>query len=389
MRTYEKTHPWITFTLDLSKITTKSWLLMGQAESKCNHVSKLLSVMPAFKERLHGITLRKGALSTTAIEGYVLSEQQAEDLLEKGIELPPSKQYLGQAVRNIVEACNIIGHAILADENYKFSAEDLQNFNEIVLYNLPLSEEVTPGKLRGHRVSVKQYPGAPPEDLNYLLNTLCQWLETGFVAPDKSMGFAFAILQAIVAHIYMAWIHPFGDGNGRTARLLELLIQLRAGIPSSAAHLLSNHYNDTRSEYNRHLNLSSRQEGNGLYPFIEYALQGLVDGLEEQIKLIEDRQLFARWLHYVYDRFQNQPDTPSANRRLQLALDISWAGLEGIAHVTEKISETYSNLSTRTIRRDIRHLEKMNLIVEDASGYRPRLESLVEPLPSRNLDRFR
>lgn len=389
MRTYEKTHPWIRFSLDLSKITTKSWLLLGQAESKCNHVSKLLSVMPAFKDRLHGITLRKGALSTTAIEGYVLSEQEAEDLLEREIELPPSKEYIGQAVRNVVEACNVIGHAMLADKNYQFRAEDLQNFNEIVLFNLPLSEEVTPGKLRDHRVSVKQYPGAPPEDLNYLLNTLCKWLTTGFVAQDKGMCFSFGILQAIVAHIYMAWIHPFGDGNGRTARLLELCIQLRAGIPSSAAHLLSNHYNDTRTEYYRHLNLSSRQEGDGLYPFIEYALQGLVDGLDEQIKFIESYGHYARWEHFVYDRFQTQPDTPAANRRFQLALDISWAGLEGIAHVSENISETYSNLSTRTFRRDVRHLEKMKLIVEDASGYRPRFESLFEPLPSRNLDRFR
>lgn len=288
-----------------------------------------------------------------------------------------------------MEACNIIGAAMVADKNYQISAEDLQNFNEIVLFNLPLSEEVTPGKLRSHRVSVKQYSGAPPEDLSYLLNTLCQWLKTGFVAPDKGMHFAFGILQAIIAHIYIAWIHPFGDGNGRTARLLELCIQLRAGIPSSAAHLLSNHYNDTRSEYYRRLNLSSRREGNGLYPFIEYALQGLVDGIDEQIKLIESHQLLARWLHFVYDRFQNQPDTPSANRRLQLALDISWAGLEGIPHVSEKIEETYANLSTRTFRRDIRHLEKMNLIVEDTSGYRPRFESLFEPLPSRNLDRFR
>ncbi len=38
----------------------------------------------------------------------------------------------------------------------------------------------------------------------------------------------------------MAWIHPFGDGNGRTARLLEFLILARCGmVPLPAAHLLS------------------------------------------------------------------------------------------------------------------------------------------------------
>ena len=31
-------------------------------------------------------------------------------------------------------------------------------------------------------------------------------------------------MSALLAHLYIAWIHPFADGNGRTARLLEYLI---------------------------------------------------------------------------------------------------------------------------------------------------------------------
>jgi len=41
-------------------------------------------------------------------------------------------------------------------------------------------------------------------------------------------------------------IHPFGDSNGRTARLIEFYILLRAGLPDMVSHILSNHYNDTR-----------------------------------------------------------------------------------------------------------------------------------------------
>src|SRR5680860_933902 len=60
-----------------------------------------------------------------------------------------------------------------------------------------------------------------------------------------------AIVKAIVAHLYLAWIHPFGDGNGRTARLVELQILLAAGFPVPACQLLSSHYNQTRAEYYR------------------------------------------------------------------------------------------------------------------------------------------
>jgi Fic family protein len=60
-----------------------------------------------------------------------------------------------------------------------------------------------------------------------------------------------ALMKAILTHLYIAWIHPFGDGNGRTARLAELQILLAAGMPMPASHLLSNHYNTTRTDLYR------------------------------------------------------------------------------------------------------------------------------------------
>ena len=74
-------------------------------------------------------------------------------------------------------------------------------------------------------------------------------------------SFQDPVIQAIVAHVYIAMIHPFGDGNGRTARLIEFYILLRAGLPDMASHILSNHYNDTRQEYYRRLDQMRPGEG--------------------------------------------------------------------------------------------------------------------------------
>jgi hypothetical protein len=79
------------------------------------------------------------------------------------------------------------------------------------------------------------------------------------------MDAVYAILKAMVAHLYLAWTHPFGDGNGRTARLIEFHILLSAGVPSPAAHLFSNHYNQTRAEYYRQLDRASKSGG---HPFL-------------------------------------------------------------------------------------------------------------------------
>src|SRR5258708_25331431 len=96
------------------------------------------------------------------------------------------------------------------------------------------------------------------------------------------MKIIYGIIRAVIAHLYLAWIHPFGDGNGRTARLIEYRILLACGVPSPAVHLLSNHYNLTRTEYYRQLDRASGSKGEYI-PFVEYAVQGFVDGLRQQL----------------------------------------------------------------------------------------------------------
>jgi len=64
-----------------------------------------------------------------------------------------------------------------------------------------------------------------------LLERLCVWLESADFTPQPGLELVYAILKAIVAHVYLAWIHPFGDGSGRTARLMEFQILMVAGVP--------------------------------------------------------------------------------------------------------------------------------------------------------------
>ena len=114
-----------------------------------------------------------------------------------------------------------------------------------------------------------------------------------------------AILKAMLTHLYLLWIHPFGDGNGRTARLLEYQLLLSARMPDPVTHLLSNHYNETRSEYYRRLNEASRVS-NGVMNFLVYALQGFVDGLTEQVNTIKDQIRKDVWTNYVHRQFQGR-----------------------------------------------------------------------------------
>ena len=116
MQTYLKTHPWIKFHLDLTNIDYKTWLLLGEAQSKCNHISEV-PLLPEIADYLHQIFLAKGILATTAIEGNTLSEEEVMQRIAGNLKLPPSKEYLGQEIDNILAACNDIGNRVLSGES--------------------------------------------------------------------------------------------------------------------------------------------------------------------------------------------------------------------------------------------------------------------------------
>lgn len=387
MRTFERTHPWISFRIDLRKAAPALWLLLGEAASKCEHIAGV-PLRPSVALSLHQLYLAKGALATTAIEGNTLTEKEVLAHLQGKLKLPPSKEYLGQEVDNIVAACNGIGERLRKDDA-PLTPERVCEFNRQILEKLSLDEGVVPGQVRTHSVVVGNvYRGAPAEDCNLLLGRLCEWLVSGDFAAPAGMEMVYAILKALVAHVYMAWIHPFGDGNGRTARLVEYQILLSAGVPTPAAHLLSNHYNQTRTEYYRQLDRASKSGGE-LAPFLEYAARGFVDGLREQLRVIREQEWDVTWRSYVHERFRDHAGT-NAKRQRDLVLDLSMArepvAVGKITELTPRLAKTYAGISTKTLQRDLAAVEEMELIERNPEGVRARRELILAFLPWRRTE---
>ncbi|MGI8820255.1 MAG: Fic family protein [Chthoniobacterales bacterium] len=385
MRTFERTHPWISFRFDLSKAHPEFWLDLGEAASKCEHLARVL-LRPATGARLHQLYLAKGAAATTAIEGNTLSEAEVLQAVEGRLTVPPSKEYLKQEVENIISACNAIGQHIATGTLPALTPEQIEDYNRQVLHALPLEDGVAAGEIRHHSVAVGGvYRGAPAEDCAVLQERLCEWLAGPDFAPLPGRGTVYAILKAAVAHLYLAWIHPFGDGNGRTARLLEFHILLSAGVPSPAAHLLSNHYNQTRSEYYRQLDFASKSGGD-ILPFLRYAVGGFVDGLRLQLEFIWEQQWDVFWRDLVHQRFQ-QKTSPSDTRQRHLAIDLAARdGLVPIAQLKEltpRLARAYTTKTPKTVQRDLNKLTEMGLVVREGRSVRANREVLLSLLPLR------
>ena len=230
---------------------------------------------------------------------------------------------------------------------------------------------------------VGPYLAPDHEDVPKLLDRLCEWLPVEFPLENRTL--AGAIIQAIVAHVYIEWIHPFDDGNGRTGRFVEFYILIRAGCPDLASHLLSNHYNDTRPEY--YLLLSRANEERDLTCFLEYAVRGFRDGLLETLRQVQASQFKMSWMKLVHDRFANRKmtnrNTFSRQRALMLEMQPHPVSIRAVRQISPTMEALYGNVSDKTIRRDLKALEEMDLVIEENGGWRPRAELLVSEVARR------
>ena len=413
-RPYQTSHSWIRFGINLDRASPRLWSLLGQAVAFCEQVSGAV-LPPSAAQGLFKTYLVKGAKATTAIENNTLTEEQVAQVLDGTLDLPPSRTYLAQEVRNMLDAFQSIHNQIVDGTPPRLTPDWIAGANRRVLEGLEeqLGEGVVPGEVPAFPVGVGRYLGAPREDCGHLLSRLCRWLDeddvpgpettphesAGSAEPNDAPGrpthnafqdprrrrMAEGILKATLAHLYIAWIHPFGDGNGRTARLVEFMLLSRAGVPSPSAHLMSNHFNLTRSRYYLELDRSSRVGGSGedhargdVFGFAEYALRGFVDGLAEQCRYVERLQMGLAWDHFVFDMFRREKQTRASRRRREVVLSLSHAEApvkkRNVPTLTPKVAQMYAGKTTKTLTRDLNWLVAAGLVERTADGYRARTE---------------
>lgn len=365
-------------------VTSKAVYELGQCDAIIQAISTT-PLLPEYHRQLLEVSLRKGAQATTAIEGNTLTDEEIQ-AVAAGVALPPSKEYQEIEVRNILEAFNTLLETVATDDQVEIISRSLLlRFHAMIGKDLGDHFDAIPGELRRDNRTVGPYRTPDYEDVPELLDTLCDWLRKEFRFGD-GQTFADAVTQAIVTHVYIEWIHPFADGNGRTGRLAEFYLLLRAGSPDIASHILSNFYNETRSEYYRQIDLAYRKRD--LTEFIEYAVQGFRDGLLRTLRTIQDNQFEITWRKLIYDRFADKQFTKRTvyerQRRLALSLPMDGALSENqILAIRPDLGRVYSALSARTLRRDLDELIAMGIALRTEGMYRANTALLSLQVPQR------
>lgn len=113
--------------------------------------------------------------------------------------------------------------------------------------------------IKGHQMVVRNLPGtriadrvageivySPPEGVDVVLAKLADW--EGFLHRDDGLD---PVTRMAAAHYQFEAIHPFTDGNGRTGRILNILVLVDRGILSEPVLNLSRPIIATKDEYYR------------------------------------------------------------------------------------------------------------------------------------------
>ena len=103
------------------------------------------------------------------------------------------------------------------------------------------------------------------------------------------------LLKASIAHFYFVYVHPFTDGNGRTARALSLMMLLRTGYDFFRFFSISGIIAEERNGYYRSMRNVENAAGDMTYFIDFYAamLDRSVKKMEQQLlnRVIADKLL--------------------------------------------------------------------------------------------------
>src|ERR1022692_3481383 len=204
--------------------------------------------------------------TSNAIEGNTLSPVETALVIEQGVTIggKPLKDHLEaldhyDAIRYVRE---------LARQTTRLTEGDVRNLHRLVMQRARADIAGRYADLSRYvRTETGRHAFPSPAEIPALMGDFAAWLGTASGTPDT-------------AHRRLVDIHPFNDGNGRTARLLMNLILIRAGYPPVAVRP------EDRLEYIR--SLQQAQAGQGTESFSGLLYKRLDATLGEYLSVLQE-----------------------------------------------------------------------------------------------------
>jgi len=304
-------------------------------------------ILPQDKNRYIVNSIMEEAISSSKMEGASTTRKKAKDLLMKE-EKPRNK-----SERMIVNNYHTIQHITQHKEEELTPERLLYIHNLITKGTLDVADEE--GSFRKNNdifvvnTSTSEAIHTPPDysEIPELIDNLCS-----FFNEDKL--FIHPILKGIIIHFMIAWIHPFSDGNGRTARSLFYWYLSKKGYWLTEYLSISRIMQHSKSQYEKAY-LYTEYDDNDLNYFIVYNLNAMKKAFDTLKEYIHKKSMEAK-------QIADFVRIPNINERQAYLLKKLYDNAELVLTINE-IKNRFS-ISDYTARTDLARLVESGFLEE-------------------------
>jgi len=227
--------------------------------------------------------------SSTSIEGFEVTHDEALALVD-GKEVAPEDEHR-MAVACYARAMDHVG-VMASDPAFRWSDRVILDLHFDACY---FQKDKSPGHWRRVPVSVTAsaggtgYTGPDWSEVPKLMAEVVAWLEKG------DMG-AHPVVRAAIAHLHVASVHPFHDGNGRISRITQSLVLAREQLVSPEFGSIEEYLAKNTADYYAAL---QEVQGGAYQPdrdasaWVEFCVHAHTSQAEQRLAQID--QAASRW----------------------------------------------------------------------------------------------
>lgn len=319
----------------------------------------------AWAEKLQSVQLKQEAAGTSRIEGAEFTENELDAAISNDV----SEDELTRSQKQARAAVNTYRWIANLEDDRPISADLVRDIHRRIVTGCD-DDHCEPGGLRkdGDNVTFgsPRHRGAEGgKDCADSFNALIDAANREFRAHD-------ILVQALGFHYHIGAMHPFLDGNGRTARATEALMLQRAGLKDGTFIALSNYYYDEKQTYLKTLALVKQADGD-LTEFLIFGLKGIAFQCRRLLKEINtniSKALFRDISSELFSRLASTRKRVIARRQLALIHLLLESDELGLVEAFNRMKSDY-NLKEPWMAyiRDVLALEDLGAIqIKKAPG---------------------
>lgn len=264
-----------------------------------------------------------------------IEEKKEHDKEENFIEIDNMEKAMG-FIEEVTTQNTIINKAYILE------------LQKIIVKDLKTEGDLRAGNFRGHEVAINKSGHKPPTFLKVedYMDELVEFI-------NKKVNNQFELLITAITHHRFAWIHPFGNGNGRTVRALTYAMLIKQGFNVKSGRILNPTaiFCNDREKYYNMLAEGDKGTREGMLTWCDYVLNGLLREINKVDKLSDIVYLTNEILVPAFDfSLERQYINKSEHDILKLIIKkpdmiISSADLESL--YPNKVASERSRIITR------------------------------------------